>query len=485
MNCPNKIKYQFDRNLVMIWGIIILFITLIWMPRITKKGMFIDGLVYTTISQNMSQGIGNFWNPKLRNSAFLFFDDDNFIDHPPLVFKIESVFFKLFKNKTEIIYNTLIIILLIYAIYLLANIEYRNIHSFVPVILLFTIPEFNNKCAANMLDTTMAVFDTFAVFYITKSLINNTKIRYLTIGSLFIILAFLSKGFVGLFPLITPFIFWMCFKNKINFKSVIISSIVIISIVLAFAIFLLSGKNSSSFLNDYIQKQVLLSISGGREKINFVGYHFEVVTKTLIQISVILFLTSVSLSIILMKGIRIVTDDRKKFLYYLLIALSASLPIGISAKNLTFYLIPSFVFYCIAFSYIIKYLIPNTFLEKRFFYNKFLVISFLIASFFFIVLYLVRKPVYYKSHKEVLKQLELLNPYLPKGELVYTSFKTQKTRGDLLCYLEKDFNIELTNNVSLSDYILINKKDTLIIDDIWLAKIYESNNYTLYKKSGK
>ena len=48
---------------------------------IFSNGMFLDGLIYSTVSKNLADGIGTFWNPHF-SSTFL----PDFHEHPPLAF---------------------------------------------------------------------------------------------------------------------------------------------------------------------------------------------------------------------------------------------------------------------------------------------------------------------------------------------------------------------------------------------------------------
>jgi hypothetical protein len=63
--------------------------SVLMLPNFLRQGMFVDGLMYATISNNLAQGIGSFWSPQLSQTVF-----PAFHEHPPLVFGIESIFFR-------------------------------------------------------------------------------------------------------------------------------------------------------------------------------------------------------------------------------------------------------------------------------------------------------------------------------------------------------------------------------------------------------
>lgn len=70
---------------------------LLTLPVLIKQGMFNDAVLYTSVSLNLSKGIGSFWLP--------YFDEWNIIninsfhEQPPLAFGIQSLFFKLLGNS--------------------------------------------------------------------------------------------------------------------------------------------------------------------------------------------------------------------------------------------------------------------------------------------------------------------------------------------------------------------------------------------------
>ena len=63
------------------------------LPNLIKGGMFMDAMLYTSVSHNLSMGIGTFWFPQfsVRNIANL----PSFHEQPPLVFGIQALFYKL------------------------------------------------------------------------------------------------------------------------------------------------------------------------------------------------------------------------------------------------------------------------------------------------------------------------------------------------------------------------------------------------------
>ena len=62
----------------------------LYLAESVEESMFVDGLWYASISRNLAEGYGSFWNPQF--SAIIFSD---FHEHPPLWFGVQSLFFQL------------------------------------------------------------------------------------------------------------------------------------------------------------------------------------------------------------------------------------------------------------------------------------------------------------------------------------------------------------------------------------------------------
>ena len=74
--------------------IVISILFIILSPKLFNKEMFMDGLIYAAISNNLSENIGSFWD--LHFSTTLF---NHFYEHPPLAIGLESLFFNYFGHS--------------------------------------------------------------------------------------------------------------------------------------------------------------------------------------------------------------------------------------------------------------------------------------------------------------------------------------------------------------------------------------------------
>ena len=78
-----------SRNLLILFVFTLYFLLLGY--KLMRLGIHGDGLEYATVALNMADGLGTFWKPYLDDTIHPVFHE-----HPPLVFWIQSIFFRLF-----------------------------------------------------------------------------------------------------------------------------------------------------------------------------------------------------------------------------------------------------------------------------------------------------------------------------------------------------------------------------------------------------
>ena len=95
------------RKQIPFWSFTAAMFILLIIPILIQDGMFMDGVLYTAVSKNLGNGIGSFWFPVFSELGMA--GNSTFHEHPPLVFGIQSIFFKVLGNSmyTERIYSLL------------------------------------------------------------------------------------------------------------------------------------------------------------------------------------------------------------------------------------------------------------------------------------------------------------------------------------------------------------------------------------------
>jgi len=89
------------------------------LPVLIQDAMFQDAMLYSSVSHNLSQGIGTFWFPQY--SKYNIAGLSSFHEHPPLLFGIQALFFKALGSSiyVERFYTFLMILFHIWLINLL------------------------------------------------------------------------------------------------------------------------------------------------------------------------------------------------------------------------------------------------------------------------------------------------------------------------------------------------------------------------------
>ena len=92
---------SFTKPQLTFWLMTIIFLSITILGRLIPEGMFVDGLVYSSIARNLAIGKGSFWH--------LYYCAP-FTDHPPLGMSLESFLFMLIGDTyfTEKIFSAII-----------------------------------------------------------------------------------------------------------------------------------------------------------------------------------------------------------------------------------------------------------------------------------------------------------------------------------------------------------------------------------------
>lgn len=315
-----------------------------------KDGMFMDGLQYAVVSKNLAHGEGTFWQPHLSNT-WNKSGNRAFLEHPPLVFGIQALFFKALGDSrfVERIYSFLTAIvtaLFIAGIWRLIYLNDKTLREYewLPVIFWIPVPICFWSYQNNMQENTMGIFTAGAIYFGLKALIQQRKIHLnLVLSGIFTALAFFSKGFPGLFPLtLIPLYFIVNKQPGVKLAMLYTTEILLITIA---GIFLIVLPNPIAYesMSFWLHQRVLSRIS---EEVT-TGNRFDVLWRIFTELLIPFILT---MGIIFTDRAKLkdnIASGGKNALLFLLLGLSATAPMVFTLVQKGFYLVPGFPLFAI------------------------------------------------------------------------------------------------------------------------------------------
>ncbi len=334
--------------------ITLLFVTVSFLDRLIPKGMFFDGVIYATVAKNMAEGLGSFWLPYYGHGAY-------FWEHPPLMFGLQSVVFRVFGNLyfTEKIYCFIVWLFTVGLIRKLWNASSspeRKHFFWLPLLMWGISSTILWAYPNNVLECTMTVFDIVAVLLLMQAM---QKLRranvYIIAGAVAIVSAFLVKGPVGLFPMAVPAVHWLaCRKHAISYAIDKTAFLFLCVAFLFVALFAFDGPRY--LLTNYLNDQLFNSLAGKREQVESSLGRLQLLVYLLTEMLPAIVLTVLLFGmgkLLKAKSGNYTETHGKNALFFLLMGLCASLPIMVSIKQRSFYLVPSIPFFAIGLALLI------------------------------------------------------------------------------------------------------------------------------------
>jgi 4-amino-4-deoxy-L-arabinose transferase-like glycosyltransferase len=440
--------------------ILITLAAIVWLVCLPlfQDGMFMDGVQYAAVARNLAKGIGTFWFPVFSENFVAGLN--SFHEHPPLVYFLQSFFFKIFGLHNiypERIYDLFMLLLTAWFMILIwkqlfKNNESVSKHYWLPVLLWVIMPVVFWSFANNIHELTMGVFTTAAIYFFLPSTDNNqslvSKSFALIAGGASIVAAFLCKCVPGLFPLAFFGIYYITFR-KISFQKSAISTLIVVAILGVSALAILAIPEAKASLRIWFFDRMMHRISNNP----VAGSHFHIlkglITEQLPAIAIVL------LIFIFSKFKRIENNINKNALVFLLlIGLSASLPLMITKVQRDFYFIPALPFFAMAWATLVATAI-NTFAEKLSANRKLWIGVTAIAALLFFggILTTYLKAGNIKRHKAQLEDVYSLKKMLPAETTVCVPEEIMWHDWSFRCYMMRYNDIAFTREDTCAYYI--------------------------------
>lgn len=423
------------------------------LPLLVQEGMFMDALLYTAVSHNLSQGIGTFWFPQFsyHNVAGL----PSFHEQPPLVFGLQALFYVVLGDSTYV-ERLYVFLTLIAAIWLMSVLwrfvwrdyaEYRML-DWLPPVFWIIIPVCFWSYTHNMHENTLTVFTLGAVIIIFKTLEEGQRVWWgLGWGSFFILLAFLAKGLPGLFPLAVPFLHYLAYR-KISWQKMLSYTAILLAYLLFFAGILYLYPESRQSLSLYLFERALHRI----QQVPTTDYRLYILLRLIQEILPPLLLVVILIGVVLKKKIPWYDATSMRHAFFLsMVGLSASMPLMLTMVQKGFYLVPSFPYFAMSFAIVVArpvyhyvHNLSSSALIRWKYVSGLMGLGVIAAT-----LYGVGQ---YKRDKELIEDVLEIVKTVPRGEVISIS-PVRWNEWSLQCYLVRYGNISVEGGWNRSYYL--------------------------------
>jgi 4-amino-4-deoxy-L-arabinose transferase-like glycosyltransferase len=380
-----------------------------------SNGMFLDGLIYSTVSRNLADGTGTFWNPYF-TATFL----SDFHEHPPLAFGLQSIFFTILGDSRFIdrFYSLVTILFTAFVILKIWNtLGYK--YGWFPLFLWLLTPTVSWSSCNNLLENTLQIFTSLSILFYLKYQ-DRRKYIFIIFSGIMLALGFLTKGFVAFFPWTFPFFLWVMLREK-SFSKMAIDSIgIFIFTVVPLLLLVLLIPDARLSLHKYFDNQVVNSL----KNVITVDSRFYIVKRLFSEL-----IPSILLSVLIISRgwyrkyeFRLLKTEIKKASVFILLGLAGVLPVMISMKQSGFYILPAYPFFMIGFGILLYPLIDFLFADLNYRSGRFLFFKYTGYVVFFLGIILsILFSGGFSRDKNKIEEIKLMLPELPKGTIINVS----------------------------------------------------------------
>lgn len=454
---------------------------LLTVPKLIQDGMFLDAMLYTCVSHNLSNGIGSFWFPQY--SPSLFSGYPFFLEHPPLVFGIQALFFRLLGDSmyVERLYVFLTMCITAFLISRLWKDIYKAEDGFkgiswLPVLFWITIPTWFWSYSNNMMENTMTIFDLSAVILIYRAS-RSEKIQYVSIiiAGIFIFLATFSKGIPGLFPIAVPLIYWLIYRKQSPGKA-ILQTIILLSVISLIYLILFRLPQSRESLTFYLKERLL----GRINDVPTTTDRFYTIKRLFSELIVPAFLAAIILIISKIKRSKIRQTGFSGSVLFLLIGLSASVPLSLTFVQRGFYLVPSFPYFAISISLLIAPIILNfkeILISDRKYLRNLTITAILVFALSLSYSFMQKGKT--QRDRDMLHDVHIIGNTIPYGSQITVNQEIASTHV-LECYLIRYYYISLFLDRP-KQYLMVKKTSVQDVSADYRKIDAETRIYDIYK----
>jgi len=428
------------------------------LPVMVREGLFIDGLLYSSVSRNLAHGIGTFWFPKFDEVGFAGLKTFN--EHPPLYFAIQSIFFRIFGDgyfieKLDSLLAAIVtglLIIMFWRKYNMNRPEWKAL-GWLPVLLWIIIPIVFYIYQHNLIEGTMSIFTLLAVYFAWRACDGKNIYSNLLLAGIFIFLASFTKGVPGLFPLTTVFLWWLI-KRTISFKKMAIYTLVMLLVPVVIYTLMVTLSNAAyESLSLYLNKRLL----GRIENAPTVDNRFHVMGQWVLKMLPVFGITIIILFIDKFKSLWLFRQSRyiDDVLFFMAMGFAGTLPLMLTLVQRSFYFVPALPFFAIGFALLLAPVLAKWMLLLNRKTSNILSAIFLSALFTVLVISILSIGKIGRD-REMLHDIHILGDYLPHHSIVSIPL-SMHNRWTLRTYLVRYYNITLDSSKEKHSYVLLEK----------------------------
>jgi hypothetical protein len=426
--------------------------------NIFSNGMFLDGLIYSAVSKNLSNGIGTFWNLHFTETFM-----SDFHEHPPLAFGLQSIFFTFFGesrfvDKAYSIFTVIIVAFIIVKIWQILNYK----HGWLPLFLWLITPTVFWSSYNNLLENTLTIFTSLSILFYLKGYASRNYL-FIVLSGIMLTLGFLTKGFVAFFPWTFPFLLWIFLKRNSFGRMILDSTGLMIFSLLPLLLLILMFPVVKESLFKYINNQVIGSI----KSVVTVDSRIDIVKRLC---SEVIFPAALGIIFLLWGWLRTSTtlflrDNSRKSLVFVSLGLTGVLPIMISLKQSGFYILSTYPFFAIGISIMIYPLLDSLFIKMNYESKGFVMFKWIAYGLFISGLILsITFSDHFSRDKNKIRDMDTILTVVPRGSII--NIKPEMfTDWALHAYLGRFKDISLDPDLKTGrEYLLIKNEyysDTL------------------------
>jgi 4-amino-4-deoxy-L-arabinose transferase-like glycosyltransferase len=454
---------------------------LIVVPNLLKQGMFMDGQQYACVAKNLANHKGTFWKPFL-SETWLIQGKNEFLEHPPLFYFIESFSFKVFGEfyLTEKLFSLFTFILHVLLIHLLykeiANIDYKK-YTWIGIFCWSIIPIVSWVFQNNMIEELLSIFTLLSALFSIKAIHSNKfEFVYIVLSGLFVVFATLTKGLPGFFPILIPFLSFFVLK-KSTLQKTIFHSLFLVSIpVLIYACIFIFNQEAKESLMFYINNRLLHRISEQPST----DYRLFTLVGLLQELLPLFGLISIIIIINKFKKTNFVIDSENKntIVFFTLIGISASFPLMLTMVQNKFYFFPALPYFAIALGLLINVYIKQFFINIHLQKNKFLFFFIGCIAMMFSITFSVKQINKFSRDEKIITDVNSIIKSVGHNKTIGVE-KDVYYQWNFQFYLLRFGDISIAHAEKKYNYY-ISYKTTINEDTNYLKSKLYLNNYTLY-----